>query len=490
MKETMEQKENRFFPPQPNIACFLMLIVPHFFLLPFMLVYSSIHRHLCHIVNSTTQEETRRRSDNNGPMKLEVQVQPSVKPPQSLTGEHIGTVSKTSSSSSTFDPYQTRNSQFDPNSQAALATAIFHQQQHINSLPTFGPTEFHGPPNIFDQQFDQQMNYPYGLPPGLPPSEFSPFEGGYLRQMQTQPGPIFGFFANLAQHNPVTNFLNQFNPSQQQQQTTTQNTPILNLLSNLNPLNLLNNNNNNRPTVTIPTVTVSTPSLGIQSDYVMTSPSPSGQLVAYPSVPTSSLSGNIDNSVFSYNEQFFNPNSASAQFNYPYGGGGVNYGTFGNFQPSSSIYSPQQYPSNSYLNQFTQTTNRPFQTYPNGNFIQPNSYLYGNSHRQNPTSTFYQNPYQTNLGSPIIAVNPLNYYGNRRKPGMSKNGSATKKKNNKTKVEIDESGSAWFQDFLNQRKQTSLGDVTTVKQPQRPTKAKPATSDEDNDSSGLEDYFR
>lgn len=182
-----------------------------------------------------------------------------------------------------------------------------------------------------------------------------------------------------------------------------------------------------------------------------------------------SHSNNIDTSVFSSNNDHF----LSPTFNYPLnnGVGGVNFGG-----SSPSIYTP--HPSNSYLNQFA-TTNRPFANV-NGN-VQPYSYLYNNN-QQIPSlySSVYRNPYQpTTSISPIIALNPLNngYYGNRRK--TNKNG---KKKNNKNKVDIEDTGSDWFHDFLDKRKEASL-DVTS----RRPTKVK--SSDEDNDSD-LEDYFR
>lgn len=244
------------------------------------------------------------------------------------------------------------------------------------------------------------------------------------------------------------------------QQNQQQQTPILNFLSNLNPLNLFtnNNNNNNRPQITLPSV-------AIQSDYVGTG-SQQSPVVVMPQPHYPSLSNNIDTSVFSSNnnDHFLNP-----AFNYP--SNGMNFG--GNGPPT--IYRPLQ--SNSYLNQFS-TTNRPFS---NGNGIRPYSYFYNNN-QQIPSiySSVYRNPYQpTTSISPIIALNPLDnsYYGNRRK--TNKNG---KKKNNRNKVDIEDTGSDWFHDFLDKRKEASL-DVTS----KRPIKVK--SSDEDNDSD-LEDYFR
>lgn len=255
--------------------------------------------------------------------------------------------------------------------------------------------------------------------------------------------------------------------NQQQQQT-----PILNFLSNLNPLNLFtnNNNNNNRPQITLPSV-------AIQSDYVGTG-SQQTPVVVMPQPHYPSLSNNIDTSVFSSNnnnDHFLNPT-----FNYP--SNGFNFGGNG---PPPTIYSP------SYLNNQYATTHRPFS---NGNGIRPySSYLYNNNNQQIPSlfssSSIYPNPYTsyqptTSSISPIIALNPLNnnnapfgYYGNRRK--TNKNG---KKKNNKNKVDIGDTGSDWFHEFLDKRKEASL-DVTS----KRPIKVK--SSDEDNDSE-FEDYFR
>jgi hypothetical protein len=396
-----------------------------------------------------------------------------------LTGEQIAMPGMN------YDPtFETRNPFIDP----SLAGSIYQQQQQINLRPSYEPIS---DPNILEPSFYNALLNQQFLPPSV-------IDGnGFLRQsdgsvssyatqtssrpplsswlstnintfnnQQQQPGPLIGFFSNLAQNNPFTNFLNNINPFQQPTQQQQQQTPILNFLSNLNPLNLFTNNNNNRPQLTLPSV-------AIQSDYLGTG-SHSSPVVVMSPPHYPSLSNNIDTSVFSSNNDHF----LSPGFNYPplnshVGNGGVNFGG-----SSPSIYTP--HPSNSYLNQFS-TTNRPFPNV-NGN-VQPYSYLYNNHQIPSLYSSVYRNPYQryqpTSSISPIIALNPLNnsYYGNRRK--TNKNG---KKKNNKNKVDIEDTGSDWFHDFLDKRKEASL-DVTS----RRPTKVK--SSDEDNDSD-LEDYFR
>lgn len=277
---------------------------------------------------------------------------------------------------------------------------------------------------------------------------------------QPQQGPVIGFLTNLANNNPITSFINSFQPQNDQQQSQN---PLQNIFSNLNPFNLFSNNNNNRPSQSSP----------IQSDYVpmMTS---SNQLP----------SNNIDSSVFS-NDHFLNPNQnpqtsfVNPNFNPNYNLG-YNNPTFNpnlysgsnnpalsvNFNPSLAnpipVYNPNYTPGlpQSYLNQFS-TTIRPV----NQQF-QPHS-LYHQSSNSYPV---YQNPYQ--VISPISVTSNPNF--NRKKPN-TKNG----KKKNQNKVDVPETESDWFPDFLEKRKKASLD----LKKPSK------KHSDEDDDSD-LDDYFR
>lgn len=454
--------------------------------------------------------ETKKR-ETNGPLKLEVQVQPSVLPkpyPSKFQPQQQQNLQLPNPSSTPFpEPFETTKPQLDP----ALAASIYQQHQ-INLNPTYSPFR---DPNVLDPQslnailhhqyFQPQNPEVYGFRQNgdgsvstytSPTSSQNrpPFFNWFglnnnnnnnnYQNDQPQQGPVIGFLTNLANNNPITSFFNSF---QQQNEQQSQN-PFQNIISNLNPLNLFNNNNNNRPQ--------SSQSLPIQSDYVstMTPMSPSNQF----------LSNNIDSSVFS-NDHFlnptqlpptsgnFNPGYANPSFNPNYPGfnnpgsnnpnfnnPGSNNPSFNgqglsvNFNPAlgqnpTPVYNPNYSPglAQSYLNQFP-TTNRPGVNQQFSN-VQPYSQLF----QQNPSSyPVYQNPYQ--VISPISVTSNPNF--NRKKPN-SKNG----KKKNKNKVDVPETESDWFHDFLDKRKEASL-DVSSRK----PAKK---SSDEDDDSD-LEDYFR
>lgn len=418
---------------------------------------------LINVFNSASSE-TRRR-ENNGPLKLEVQVQPSVVPkPYPLRIDPNSNVQFISPTSSPLpDPFETIKPQIDP----ALAASIYQQHQ-INLHPTYNPLR---DPNIIDPQvvnallqqqyfasqspFRQNVDNSvstYTTPQNRPPffNWFGTNNNNY--QSDQQQGPILGFLTNLAQNNPLTSFFN----SLQNDQTQNQN-PFQSFLSNLNPLNLFNNNNNNRPMQSLP----------IQADYISTM------------APTNAfLSNNIDSSVFS-NDHFLNPTQIPHNPNFNNGYLNQNYN-----QNFNNHY--QGVAQNPYLNQFS-TTNRPIQSVnfnpsvgqvtpiynPNYNQqlssagnVQPYSQLF----LQNPSSfPIYQNPYQ--------AISPVTLSSNYNRKKI--NTKTSKKKNNKNKVDVPETDSDWFQDFLDKRKEASL-DLTS----KRTTKK---SSDEDDD---FDDYFR
>lgn len=410
-------------------------------------------------------------------MKLEVQVQPSVVPkPYPLLNVYrpqpYQNVQIVSPPTPVPDPFETVKPHIDP----SLAASVY-QQHHINLNPTYNPLR---DPNVIDpnvvnallhqqyyasqspnnydfrQNVDGSVSTSYTTPSSQqnrPPffNWFGTNNNNYQSDQQQQ-GPVLGFLTNLAQNNPLTNFLNNF----QQQNDQSQN-PLQSFLSNINPFNLFSNNNRPQQTVL--------PSLPIQSDYVST---------MAPSNPF--LSNNIDSSVFS-NDHFLNPNQ------FPQTG----YGTLQsvNFNPGVSqptpIYNPNFNSNYNYnhnynpnLNQYS-TTNRPnanqHNQFTNGNNIQPQPY--SQFFHQNPSSyPVYQNPYQS--VSPItLLTNPI--YNNKRKTSHVK----TKKKN-KNKVDVPETDSDWFNDFLDKRKEASL-DVSSRK----PTKK--ASEEDDTD---LDDYFR
>jgi hypothetical protein len=445
--------------------------------------------------------ETKKR-ENNGPLKLEVQLQPSVLPkpyPSKYQPQNQQNVQLINPSSSTSfpEPFETIKPHLNP----ALNHQIYQQHQ-IDLNPTYSPMR---DPNVLDPQtlnailhhqyFQQQNPEIYGFrqngdgsvstytsqtsSQNRPPF-FNWFglnnnnnNNNYQNQNdQSQQGPIQGFLTNLVNNNPLTTFINSFQPQNEQQQSQN---PFQNIISNLNPLNLFSNNNNRPQT---------SQNLPIQSDYVstVTPMSPSNQY----------LSNNIDSSVFSndhflnptqlpptsgnfnpYNNPSFNPNynpSFNPNFNNP-GSNFNNPSLSVNYNPLTPVYNPNYGPglAQAYVNPFS-TTNRPGINQQFHGNVQP----YSQFSHQNPSAyPVYQNPYQ--VISPISVTSNPNYH---RKKTSNKNG---KKKNNKNKVDVPETKSDWFRDFLDKRKEANL-DVSSRK----PTKK---SSDEDDDSD-LDDYFR
>lgn len=111
----------------------ITIIQPSYETALYFILYFHHYHHL-----HRTSEETRKRNDN-GPLKLEVQVQPSATAKaQHLTGEQIAMPMTTYDPTATFE---TRNPFIDP----SLAAAIYQQQQ-INLRPSYGVD----PNNIFD----------------------------------------------------------------------------------------------------------------------------------------------------------------------------------------------------------------------------------------------------------------------------------------------------------------------------------------------------
>lgn len=431
--------------------------------------------------------ETRKTQDD-GPLRLELQVEPSFAPkPYPLAFQKSQNFYQPSTTPFP-DPFETVKPQIDP----ALAASIYHSNG-INLNPTYNPLRDQ---NVLDpqtlnailyQQYysPQDPNNVYGFrqnsdgsvstyPTIRPPWPFNWFttnnnnNNNANYQSDQQQGPIQSFFTNLAQNNPLTTF---FNPQSDQPQN-----PFQNFISNLNPFNLFNSNN--RPQQS------STP-VGIQSDYV--------------SSPSNSFSSNLDSSVFSNDQYAYQatqggnnrPNYLAQGFNQGYinpGLGNSNSGNQGfnslqsvNFNPGVNNPTPIYNPGlgNSNFNpamnnpyQFS-TTNRPSF---NPQFSTPsNAQPYSQLYLQNPQSyPVYQNPYQS--------ISPLTITSNPNFNQKKKTGSKTsKRKNNKNKVDVPDSESGWFQDFLDKRKEASL-DVSSRK----PTKKK---SEEDDDED-FDDYFR
>lgn len=395
------------------------------------------------------------RKPDNGPLKLEVQLQPSivgpkpypVKSPYAPENIQVGTVSSTDipatikptidstispANHPTYSPYRENNVQgFDPQA----ANAVLAQQYFGLQNPGYG----------FRQNSDGTVVSTYNQGTTSRPPFFNWFGTNNNNNYQTeqQQGPILGFLTNLAQNNPITSFFNGFQNQQSDQQTN----PFQNFFTNLNPFNIFNNNNNRPQQVTV--------TLPVQADYI-----------SAVSPPSSILVSNLDNSAFN-NDHFLNPLTQGAGSPFNPGYQNSNYMQSVNFNPGFSnptqVFNPSY--SSSYHNPYT-TTHIPSQ-YITQSSHQPYSQLLYN--RNPSTYPVYHNPYQTT--SPIsIALNPYNRKKN--------NG---KKKKNKNKVDVPETDSDWFHDFLDRRKEASL-DVSSRK----PAKK---NSEEENDSD-FDDYFR
>lgn len=415
----------------------------------------------------SAKSETRKGS---GPLTLELQLQPSVAqqnayPPRGQPNPNVFISSP--SSTPIPEPFETVKPNIDP-----VLAASLYQSQQINLNPTYSALrdenvldpqtanallqqqyyQTQGPYVAFRQNSDGSVSTYQTNRPTQPWFNWFGTNNNNNQNYQSdqpQQGPILSFLSNLAQNNPVTNFLNGFQPQQTDLQTQN---PIQNFFNNLNPFNLFSNNNNNRPQMSLP----------IQSDYVSTM-SPSNHL----------LSGNLDSSVFNQvNDHFLNPTQFGQNGNYNpnYNPGFMNQVGLNSPQLQTTTYPSVGMPTPIYssFNQFNRPSyNQPFSTVPNN--VQPYSQYY-NHHQNYP---IYQNPYQTI--SPItVTRNPL---FNQKKKTNNKN---SKKKGNKNQVDIPDSESDWFQDFLDKRKSASL-DVSS----KRP--AKKASDEEDDD---LDDYFR
>lgn len=442
------------------------------------------------VINFYSASSETRKKQFEGPLKLELQVQPSVVPkpyplglqssPYPLRAQPNPNVMISTPSTTTIsEPFETIKPQIDP----ALAAAIYQQHQ-INLNPNYSPLN---DPNLLDPQtvnaiLSQQYlsaQYPdniYGLrqntgtvsnqnrPPWANWFGANNNNNNNYQSDQPQQGPILTWLNNLAQNNPIANLLNNF---QQQQQNDQNQNPFQNFISNLNPLNLFSNNNN-RPLQ---------PSM--QADYIsaMTSQNP------YLSPLTSQnqmFSNNLDTSVFSSDQYLNRPNgnynpglSNSGLLNQGYNGqlqsANFNPGV-GNPAPIfnagvNGIINPAI--NNPYLNPIS-SVNRPNINphFANPNVVQP----YGQPFPHNPPAyPLYQNPYQSI--SPLTNPNFI--------PKKKTGNQTSKRKNNKKKVDVPDTDSDWFQDFLDKRKETSL-ELST----KRPKKK---NEDDDDD---FDDYFR
>lgn len=196
------------------------------------LVWTSTNLSL-RISDFSASSETRKK-ETNAPLKLELQVQPSIQPrpiPYSAQSQQNGVLINPSTTPIP-QPFETLQPQINP----AMADAIY-QQHHINLNPTYSPLrdqnildplianailqqQFLSPQNPdniygFRQNADGSVSTSQNRPPFF---NWFGNNNNNQQQQQQQQGPVLSFFTNLAQNNPLTAFLNQFQPQQQQQQ--------------------------------------------------------------------------------------------------------------------------------------------------------------------------------------------------------------------------------------------------------------------------------
>lgn len=397
--------------------------------------------------------------------------------PQSVVSIPNNAVQIISSTTPTPPPYPTQPSTIDPN----IANALLQQHQ-INSNPSYNPVNDENvlSPQLANAILSGQQIVPNNRQPGFlslrqrqgtQNMNQQPFFGNWfgnnnnnnqLNQQSdstSQTGPILSWLgqfpnavSNLVQNNPISNFISNWQNNNQNQNSPFQNfvTNAQTGISQINPFpNLFqgNNNNNNNPSSVLTSLSQgfqqALPS-NLQSDYIP----PTGSQALYPqqmqymSTPFS-VQNNIDNAMFMTNKypMQHNPNSP-IDLN-------SNYYT----QQLQNNYNP--YPMQS-LNQLDMNSNY----YPH----MGNQYTAMNSHIiTNPTAGMfpYQYQYPMNTPRPYKSGNYVNTRIQTTKNGLNRK-TTRRKQSNRNKVKAVNSGtteSAWFEDFLDKRRQMNTNTV-------------------------------
>lgn len=391
--------------------------------------------------------------------------------PHSVVSIPNNAVQIISSTTPSPPPYPTQQSTIDPGVAAALL-----QQHQINSDPSYNPINDE---NVLNPQLANAILSGHQIAPnrhpgfislrqrqGTPNTNQQPFFGWFgnnnnnnqLNQQDstTQTGPILSWLgqfpnavSNLVQNNPISNFISNWQNNNQNQ-----NSPFQNFVSNaqtgitqINPFpNLFqgnNNNNNNNPSSVLTSLSQGFQQVlpsSLQSDYI----TPTGTQTLYPQsqqthyMPTTpfSVQNNIDNAMFMNNKypMQYNPNNPiDLNSNY--------YG-----QQMHNNYNP--YPMQS-LNQLDMNSNY----YPQ----MGNQYTAMNSHIiTNPTAGMF--PYQFQYPMTQRPYKNGNYVNTRiqtTKNGLNRK-TTRRKQSNRNKIKAANSStteSAWFEDFLDKRRQ-------------------------------------
>ena len=433
-----------------------------------------------------------------------MQLRPSNISPDQLIEQQQNNGHFVSSTTSFPEPFETKQQIIDPQ----LVNGIYQQHQ-ININPTYTPLRDENVLNpyianaLLNQQVypNQNQNNLYGVrqgvdgsvssvsqnqlqPPSQPTRPNFPFlnwfnnnnDNPQMDSNSQQQGPIISFISqipnniqNFAQNNPLTNFLNNFQPNQQQtaQISNSNSNPFQNFISNaqntiqqINPFqNIFSTPNKNPVSTQISNIL---PTLSSQSDYV----------------PQTSINNQLDTSVFS-NDRFQTP-----------------------AQISSNIYNPylnQQYPNNPQFgnlqsNLIANNIPQYLSAYPQNN-VQQQIYAYSQNNPTQQLSGYSQNVYPQQQWPSANNVQQYNQqlqqtqqypiYQRPLNPSTLVSNNISKKKNRKktkngikTSVEIPDTESNWFQDFLDKRKEISI---------ETNTKKSSNKSDEDDDD--VDDYF-
>ena len=429
------------------------------------------------------------------------------------------------------EPFETKQPIIDPQ----VANAVYQQHQ-ININPTYNPLRDENVLNPYvsnaflNQQVfpNQNTNNLYGVRQGVdgtvsttlsqnqlqtqnqPTRPNFPFfnwfgnnnnnnnnyNNAQMDSNQQQQGPIISFISqipnniqNFAQNNPLTNFLNNFQPNQQQ--TVQNSNPFQSFLSNaqntiqnINPFqNIFSTPNKNPVTTQISNILPTLP----QSDYI----------------PQGSINNQLDTSVFS-NDRFQSPAQFSSNAYNPYINQQYqNTPQFGNLQSNLiANNNPQQLPGFSQNNVQQQLTgysqNNPshqLSGYSQNNplnqlsgysqNVYPQQQLSGYSQNVNPQQQWPSANNGQQYNQQLLQTQQYPIYQRPLNPSTLVSNNVSKKKNRKktkngtkTSVEIPDSDSNWFQDFLDKRKEISIE-----------TNTKKSSNKSDEDDDGIEDYF-
>ncbi|KAG5675708.1 hypothetical protein PVAND_005589 [Polypedilum vanderplanki] len=299
--------------------------------------------------------ETKKKTDN-GPLKIELQLQPTVSPRPGVVAPVID--QQINNLDSNLLPQKVNANLMDPFMNQYYQVPFYYRQNpYDNTVSTYTGSQSTGFPffNWFNTNNNNNNNQ-------------------YQDQAQQPQRPILDFINNIANNNPITSFFNNLNQNTQSEQNMNQNA-FQSFFNNINPFNFFNNNNNRPQNSVIPSLPIT------QGDYIAPSSTTTSGFIQ--------PSGQIDTSVFS-NDHFLNPTTF-----YP----NNNPNLISNTYPNSPLN----------IGYMATTQNRPLpytQAWPQyNNIYKPYTSNYGYPYE------FY-NPYQQ--------ISPIKYTNNQNKKTRTK----------------------------------------------------------------------